>query len=612
MANTHVSCFKKSKLLCESNVCACAAIVDAAQDLMPDAHIEQDQDFVEPKWDCELPPEELGEACDSDSDGSANGAVQSIATSVTTVPGLAAYDGDSVDAPPWNRTSNEDLQAEAAVELFKQELERVHEERAMSGSGNLDGAREENPVLTKKPTNPFATPRTHDRMTPVVFANHSVSPHQTEAESRNDKVLRDRLAQARAAPSEPSSFKFSLWSKKPAAFTAKASNATSTSGAEQQPEASNPGTGLGDLLPSNSTQSATEDLALDFTRQVSVNNQELDIMEQEISPSRGRMIPSMDQENIARNVVLANPEKADEIRSPATATRRHIEQDGEFQHPLTDVKAETPRRFHWKRGEQLGFGTFGNVYLGLNETSGTFFAVKQVALPDGSKSEVSTLTTEITLMKELDHTHIVRYLGTEVSALELYIFMEYVPGGSIAKMLKQFGVFNEVLIERYTRQILLGVEYLHGKGIVHRDIKGANVLVNDQGVAKLTDFGCSKQLQGMRSNTFEESMKAIQGSVPWMAPEVIKQTGFGRSSDIWSVGATVIEMATAHHAWPALTNNLSALFQIATTTTPPTIPETLSDPAQQFLSRCLVINPKDRASASQLLQAPFLRQNSTT
>lgn len=482
----------------------------------------------------------------------------------------------------------------------------------MSGSGNLEGSREEHSVPSAVPTNPFATPHSHDRITPVVFANQIISPHQTEAETRNDQVLRDRLAQARAAPSQPSSFKFSLWNKKPAAVATTDSNTRSSSGAENKLEASDPATCIKQLLPINSTRSAIEDVAVDFTRQVVVNTQEPDVMEQEISPSRGRMMPTMDQENVARNVTLANPGKDDEIRSPAAATRRQIEQDGEFQHPLTHVKAETPRRFHWKRGEQLGFGTFGNVYLGLNETSGTFFAVKQVALPDGSKSEVSTLTTEITLMKELDHRHIVRYLGTEVSALELHIFMEYVPGGSIAKMLKQFGVFNEVLIERYTRQILLGVEYLHGKGIIHRDIKGANVLVNDQGVAKLTDFGCSKQLQGMRSNTFEESMKAIQGSVPWMAPEVIKQTGFGRSSDIWSVGATVIEMATAHHAWPALTNNLSALFQIATTTTPPTIPETLSDPAQQFLSRCLVINPKDRASASQLLQAPFLRNNCTT
>jgi serine/threonine protein kinase len=95
---------------------------------------------------------------------------------------------------------------------------------------------------------------------------------------------------------------------------------------------------------------------------------------------------------------------------------------------------------------------------------------------------------------------------------------------------------------RLVKQMLQGVDYLHSRMIVHRDIKGANVLVTDSGVAKLADFGCSKQLAGMCTVSLEDSMKIIRGSVPWMAPEVIKQAGHGRSADIWSVGATMIEM----------------------------------------------------------------------
>lgn len=97
-------------------------------------------------------------------------------------------------------------------------------------------------------------------------------------------------------------------------------------------------------------------------------------------------------------------------------------------------------------------------------------------------------------------------------------------------------------LRRLTFHIVSGVEYLHSKGIIHRDIKGANILVTDTGVAKLSDFGCSKQLAGMCTASMEESLRTIRGSVPWMAPEVIKQSGHGRSSDIWSVGATMIEM----------------------------------------------------------------------
>lgn len=87
-----------------------------------------------------------------------------------------------------------------------------------------------------------------------------------------------------------------------------------------------------------------------------------------------------------------------------------------------------------------------------------------------------------------------------------------------------------------------GIEYLHSKGIIHRDIKGANILVTDTGVAKLADFGCSKRLAGLCTMSLEESMNILKGSVPWMAPEVIKNASYGRSSDIWSFGATVIEM----------------------------------------------------------------------
>jgi serine/threonine protein kinase len=124
--------------------------------------------------------------------------------------------------------------------------------------------------------------------------------------------------------------------------------------------------------------------------------------------------------------------------------------------------------------------------------------------------------------------------------------LEYVTGGSIANMLTQFGSFSENLIRRFSFQILRGIEYLHDKNIVHRDIKGANILVTDAGVAKLADFGCSKRIVGLCTASMEESMMALRGSIPWMAPEVVKQTGSGRSSDIWSFGATMIEMGQCY------------------------------------------------------------------
>ncbi|KAF0697454.1 Aste57867_11861 [Aphanomyces stellatus] len=290
--------------------------------------------------------------------------------------------------------------------------------------------------------------------------------------------------------------------------------------------------------------------------------------------------------------------------------------------------AEGQSRLKWKRGDMIGEGTFGKVYKGLNASTGELFAVKQIQVPQDKKHEpesktLAKLGEEITLMKELRHQHIVRYQGTERDAQFFYIFMEYVPGGSIARMLAEYGVFDLDLIRKFTRQILLGVEYLHSKDIIHRDIKGANVLVNEQGVAKLADFGCSKQLSSVITTSMEESLRSIRGSVPWMAPEgashcrrrrrgltgnaVVKQIGHDFKADIWSVGATVIEMATAKHPWPANTNHVSVMFQLAIDPTSPPIPESLPDVVKSFLQRCFCIDPRERATATELLRHPFLQ-----
>lgn len=138
------------------------------------------------------------------------------------------------------------------------------------------------------------------------------------------------------------------------------------------------------------------------------------------------------------------------------------------------------------------------------------------------------------------------------------------------------------------------------------------MLVNEQGVSKLADFGCSKQLPQLHTGpqvddgdehkptthasvhtaSLDESLRSIRGSVPWMAPEVVKQTGHGFKADIWSIGATVIEMATANHPWPAATNSLFAMYAIATATAPPPLPQHLSNDALAFLQRCFCIDPQ--------------------
>ena len=132
------------------------------------------------------------------------------------------------------------------------------------------------------------------------------------------------------------------------------------------------------------------------------------------------------------------------------------------------------------------------------------------------------------------------------------------------------------------------------------------VLISDVGRVKLADFGCSKQLAGLRTNSLDESLKALRGSVPWMAPEVIRQTGHSCEADMWSVGATVLEMVTAQHPWPEFKDTFSALFHIATSNSGPPVPDSVSVSLSDFFECCFKIIPKERSSAADLINHPFI------
>lgn len=162
----------------------------------------------------------------------------------------------------------------------------------------------------------------------------------------------------------------------------------------------------------------------------------------------------------------------------------------------------------WKKAEMLGQGAFGVVYLGLNIDTGELMAVKQMATEEVSKKELATLDNEINLLRTLRHPNIVRYIGTELTSTALSIFLEYVPGGSLKALIDKFGHLEESVARSYTRQLLIGLECLHRNGIAHRDIKGANCLVGNDGVIKLADFGSSKY---WRPPTASGSLSNTQG-----------------------------------------------------------------------------------------------------
>ena len=159
------------------------------------------------------------------------------------------------------------------------------------------------------------------------------------------------------------------------------------------------------------------------------------------------------------------------------------------------VRAATPPFPAWKRGKVLGRGAHGTVYLGRVEHNRMLVAVKSVNTDGMDKAEMEGIQHEIDLMRDLKHTNLVGYLGTEHRRHALNIFLEYAQGGSLRQLLQEHGALPEPVAGRYTYQILLGLEYLHNRGIAHRDIKGANVLIGADGQCKLADFGASKSVE---------------------------------------------------------------------------------------------------------------------
>ena len=270
------------------------------------------------------------------------------------------------------------------------------------------------------------------------------------------------------------------------------------------------------------------------------------------------------------------------------------------------VPAEENVTINWQKGKAIGSGAYGTVYLGMNVDTGKLLAVKTipiVRLEEDSK-ELKSFRAEVDMMRGLHHENIVKYLGTEVTADSLNILLEYIPCGSIASLVKKIGALGEQILRIYTRQILSGLMYLHNYHIVHRDVKGSNILVDHTGVIKLTDFGASKRLEELVSANGTQSLK---GTPNWMAPEVITKNIYCRQNDIWGVGCTIIEMATGKPPWSDHKDQMSVLFAIAQAKAPPPFPPALTPVGKDFLALCLRVDHRARPNAATLLRHPWMQ-----
>ncbi|XP_017286064.1 mitogen-activated protein kinase kinase kinase kinase 3 isoform X5 [Kryptolebias marmoratus] len=256
--------------------------------------------------------------------------------------------------------------------------------------------------------------------------------------------------------------------------------------------------------------------------------------------------------------------------------------------------------------QRIGSGTYGDVYKARNVNTGELAAIKVIKLEPGE--DFAVVQQEILMMKDCKHSNIVAYFGSYLRRDKLWISMEYCGGGSLQDIYHVTGPLSESQIAYMSRETLQGLYYLHSKGKMHRDIKGANILLTDNGYIKLADFGVSAQITATLAKR-----KSFIGTPYWMAPEVAaveRKGGYNQLCDIWAVGITAIELAELQppmfdlHPMRALFLMTKSNFQ------PPKLKDKIkwTNNFHHFVKLALTKNPKKRPTAEKLLQHPFVSQ----
>lgn len=259
---------------------------------------------------------------------------------------------------------------------------------------------------------------------------------------------------------------------------------------------------------------------------------------------------------------------------------------------------QSKRTIQYQLKQVIGKGSYGIVYKAVNRKTSEVVAIKEINY--SNSDELDEIMVEIDLLKGIEHVNIIKYFGFMKKMSSLYIILEYAAHGSLKNILatRENHCLTELETRGYIRQTVEGLAYLHDQNIIHRDIKAANLLLDIHNVVKLADFGVSTKAN--------KTAMTLAGSLNWMAPEIITNKGAITLSDIWSVGATIVELMTGKPPYYNLLD-INIFYAMENENEKYYPPESIPETTKQFLKFCLQKNMFKRLSAKELLRQPWLQ-----